>query len=201
MWAIGGLLSFAFAACGFSDDNDGTECALCPDYAGGAVRCHLDLNTQIMCSFDQEAAATDCVAMGGSWVPMPLCPASQGETGSGPGNGPWSPSREVEFDPEADERVIDQLAFEELKHDPTPLLGDSSHLRLLESGYYRVAAVGELVDALGWEEDDVLLDVNGYSLEGPAAFAAAYADLAEETSFRLTVTRDRSKVTLRYRVE
>ena len=200
VWVVGGLLSFAFSACGSEPNEDEETCVVCPAFAGGAVTCFDTWGSQTICSFDQEAAATSCIELGGFWVPATVCPAESGETGSG-NDEPWSPTRNVDFDPESGEYVIDQLAFEELKLDPAPLFGDTSHLRLLESGYYSVATVGELADALGWEEGDLLLDVNGHSLDGPAAFAAAYTAIVEETAFRLTVRRGQSKTTLRYLVE
>lgn len=194
------ILSFAFAACGGNEDLV-EPCADCPS-GGGAVECHSGWgSSQTICAPDQTLAAIQCVEGGGSWTPIALCPLEPGETGNDPGNDAWRPGRDITFDPDTNEFVIDQLAFEELKLDPAPLFGDSSQLRELESGYFEVAVAGELSDALGWQVGDVLVSVDDYDLSGLAAFAAAFTDLADNTSFELAVQRERGEVLLRYRIE
>ena len=58
-----------------------------------------------------------------------------------------------------------------------------------------------LSEALGWEEGDVLLDINGYELPSTAAFADAYPELTDSQKFELTLVRDGREVVLRYRVK
>ena len=130
VFLVGASLSFAFAACG--GDEDDPPCAECP-VGGGAVACSLGFGApQIICAVDQTIAAIQCTEGGGSWTPVTLCPFEPGETGDNPPNAPWHPGRDIRFDSDTDEYVIDELAFEELKLDPVSLYGDSSQVREIE---------------------------------------------------------------------
>jgi hypothetical protein len=196
---LAAVLSVVFVACR-GGGGDADECIVCP-FSGGAVRCYLTaFSYQDVCAVDQTIAAITCAEAGGDGVPLPVCAEQPSETG-GPGNAPWDPGSSVYYDRGSGEYVIDQIAFEDLKLDPSPLLGESSHLRELESGYYVVARVGDLADALGWQTGDILLSVDGYRLRGLGEFAAAYTSLAEETQFELTVEREQARVVLRYRIQ
>lgn len=200
VFLVGAVAAFSFAACGKNKVDE--ECADCGSYGGGAVKCMVGLGApQVFCASDQDLAAIQCTEGGGTWVPFPLCPVEIDETESDSGNAPWQPGRDITFDSATGEYVVAQFTFEELKLDPAPLLGDSSQLRELDSGYYGVAVTGELSDALGWQAGDVLLAVDGHDLGGLAEFAAAYTALADNLKFELTIQRGRDEVVLRYRVE
>lgn len=131
-----------------------------------------------------------------------LCPADGGETSGDDGNNqPWQPGLDVTFDTRAGEYLIDRVAFEELKLDPTPLLADETALRELPSGDFVLAAPGELSKAMGWKIGDVFLSVNGYELAGFESFVLIYEDESEASEFELHLARDGHEVALRYRVE
>lgn len=171
----------------------------CPQ-GGGAVRCYTGWTSQVVCAPDQTLAAIQCSEYGGTWAPLTICGFEPGESDDGPGAEPFEPSRDVTFDRDASEYVIDRIAFEELKLDPAPVFGDATELRPHELGH-ELAAAGELSDALGWQVGDVLLDLDGYPLHNLAEFSVAYTALAENSSFELTLRRGRGDIVLRYRVE
>ncbi len=94
-----------------------------------------------------------------------------------------------------------QQSFEATKADPTPIYGDSTFLRQLDSGYYEVVEIGELSDALAWQPGDVLLALDGHRLDGMSGVIDAYTALAGQNSFELTIQRGAGELQLRYRVE
>jgi hypothetical protein len=152
------------------------------------------------CAVDQTIAAAHCFEAGGVWRAAEVCTPATEET-TGPGSEPWDPGSHIRFDRQSGEYVIDQDAFEALRLDLGPLASDATELRELESGYFQAVVIGELADALGWRQDDVLLSVEGHALLGMAGFVKAYTNLADDTQFELIINRRGNKLVLRYRVE
>lgn len=112
-----GVLSFCFAACGGNKaGDDGTGDCLACELAG--VRCFIGAGSQDICAADETLAAITCAEGGGSWEIPPLCPPET-ETGDGSNSDPWDPDGSVTFDRESGEYVIDVLAFEQIKRDPS----------------------------------------------------------------------------------
>ncbi len=202
----GHLLALPFAlvlACGGSEGSE--ECTDKCLQNEAAVLCNDGLQNKVVCGASPTYAALNCEDSGGlNWAPIAVCFTGDdegGESSSTSGGLPWAPERHVTFDAASSEWTIEPDFIDSLKDDPNQLAEDDTVLRSADSGHYQVAEQGALAAALGWQSGDVLLSVDDYEIQGLTDYVEAYAALADNDVFELTVLRGGEKLIFTYRVE
>lgn len=114
----------------------------------------------------------------------------------------WDPSSNVSVNSTNGHYEVDDSFVAMLKDDPGLILLDSARVDLNTSGDLELGGVatGDLADVLGLQSGDVLVSVNGYSLNSLDDLAEAYFNLEDATTFTLTIMRNGVSMQLTYDV-
>jgi len=227
-FAIGGGLSSEGCNCDGTapslDSNGDLECNDCQQQAfecvdnNGSQRflCTPDAPTALNMGCAGASQQKDCtgnVGGTGGGADSDADDGGQGgdvdETGAGldetgAGGGPcedWDPDGYVAYDRRARAYVIEQALVDDLVAQPTLLWEcDSTRAQIRSGGFYelRDVAPGDLSSQLGLRQDDVILKVEGYSLQWPDDYLNAYTALSQRTDFKIEVERRGKVITLEY---
>jgi hypothetical protein len=167
---------------------------------GVGVKCRVGLVWQDHCSASVNLAAIDCLEGGGNaWRDVGQCTyAAEGDTGAL--EMPADPSTAITYN--SGVYYIDADFVDDIRADPNVLYFDGTRLTLNPtSGYFEVTTEGDLSDALGWYEGDVIVEVNGYDLASVTDVLDAFLALDTETEFEVDIDRATGPVTLYYEIQ
>lgn len=158
------------------------------------------------CQAGETAANFWCQSIAGKPAVYMACDEYNDEYGdtdeSGDPPSSWDPSSNVSVNPTNGHYEVDSSLVATLKDDPGLILLDSARVNLNTAGNLVLQDVvrGDLAAALGLQSGDVLVSVNGHSLNTLDDLAAAYSALKTATTFTLTIVRNRSTMQLAYDV-
>jgi type II secretory pathway component PulC len=89
--------------------------------------------------------------------------------------------------------IIDEGFVDEIRDDPNVLWFDETRLTEVTGGTYAgcfsVTTEGDLSDALGWQQYDIILKVNNYWLKSVSDVLDAFVALSTETEFEVVISR------------
>ncbi len=126
---------------------------------------------------------------------------ASGDSGDPPGQcEDWDPDGLVAFNRKTRAYEVDQQLIDDLQQKPTLLSCDGSKSVLQSGGFYMLEGLGrdDLASHLGLRDRDIIKSLNGWDLRYPDDYFSAFAALADQTSFTLTVDRDGVDVVLTF---
>lgn len=189
-------------------DANGLHCGDCPQYA---YRCTDGSKDWAICAPDDLSAGMQCAW----WTEKKECEGIGSGTAGGDGGSDdggdsggslcasWDPDSYVAFNRTTGKYEIEEQLRTDLNANPLPLTEcDSARMKMVSGGYYEFYNVGrdDLAVHLGFQEGDILKNVNGYDLVVPEDYLDALDALKSADEFEATVTRRGATVTLRYMV-
>ncbi len=186
-----------------TNNNGDLVCNECDQYAykctnKGPVCAPDDITAGVQLNCQSWTEKKDCTGnSGGSGG------ADGGSGGQGSSCGTWDPDALVAYNRNTREFEVDQQLLDDLETDLTVLDCDSARARILSGGYYQMHSMGrdDLSFHLGLRNGDVIKAVNGYDLETPDDYLAAYTALkGTTTSFDLEVVRGGVTITVNYEI-
>lgn len=197
----------------YVDNNDVLQCGDCPQYA---FRC---VNQEPVCAPDGPSAEMQGCT---SWTEVKDCAPSGGETGGDDGGddgeadggesssggepydcGDWDPDAAVTYNSTLQIYRVDDEFVADLKLDPLPLTEcDCTKAKMVSGGYFELyhVCMGDLAYHLGFQQGDIIEEVNRYELLVPKDYLDAYDALKDETEFEVVIDRQGTPITLKYRV-
>lgn len=202
------LVCLPLSSGGCKDDNDdgvtgGTsDLIACPDCAPDedVYACIIDGKEQAMCFDSLAAAQQSCGSEPGNGVvgngPTTCDNQSAGTSAD------WKPAGLVTYDFDTRVHEIDEDLFEHVRANPDQLLHDGARLEWRgECFEFESIEAGDLADALGFQNGDRPLSVNGYPLTTMADVFAAFDAVYDERTFVIEVVREEDIVVLRYELQ
>ncbi len=114
---------------------------------------------------------------------------------------PWVPGRHVRVEASSGLVIIDSALLDCLEQRPRDLYMDGTRLDWDASGRVFVSTSGELSQALGLAQGDVLLDVNGHPLDSILGTAALYDELRCAEQVELSLLREDQMLVSTYVIE
>jgi len=117
-------------------------------------------------------------------------------------NGSWAPSSFISQTPSG-EYEIDQSNWDNLLANPGQLLHDNARVDPFHDGSYEFTGIqaGDFFDELGFQNGDIIKTINGRSILTDADAWSAFNDFYSSTTFRVTVSRSGSDVSMTYVIQ
>lgn len=165
---------------------------------GYAVDCGYlwGLGEFTVCGIDQSNAEYLCDS---TWAGVVISPPSDNCVYPGE---PWAPALDIYNDPSGSRVTIIEADFlERIETQPQDIYLDDTRLEWSDDGEVFVSTSGELAHALSLREGDVLIDINGYSFVEMLDTVRLYFTLRDSEKLTLTLERQGTRMTHRYRIE
>lgn len=213
--AIGAIVSGEGCDCdgsdgAYLDGNLDVQCGTCPQFA---YKCTQPA-TKAICAPDDYSLET---VKGCTWFTQKInCSGFDPDTGGGDGGldetigddggtncGNWDPGLHVRYNSLAGHYEVEEDFFEDTVANPDPLDDcDSTRMKMVSGGFYEFYDVdqGDLAAHLGFQNGDIVKEVNSEEIFTSEDFFRIMVDLAEERSFTVKIERSSSTVTLNYEV-
>lgn len=182
------------------DDGAGdTGLIICPECppTEDVYACIINGEETLLCFTSLAAAQQSCGSKPGNGVlgngPTP-CDNQSADT-----NADWKPSSFVDYNPDTDTHQIDEEFFKDLRMSPDQLLHDGARVQWRDDHFeFETIEVDDLADALGFQDGDRLLSINGHPLTTRADAFAAFDAVYDARAFVVEVEREQELVVLRF---